>query len=337
MHKMVIVQSEMRSGRGARGRNLHRFLATFHGRRNVSMLTVDHLRRRRQVSADWLFIGVPTSLDKECLCGVRYRNAVLFDYRDEPGPCWVESDQRFLRSLTDLYLKPWVEPDWDHGLRFGVLPIRRYQELVWALRTLRLLGRSPPALSERRYDVAFIGNCTSPDKSNLRVRWLREIKRAEPAYSFWGGIAASKADEKRLREKIDDVDDLLYPRRRIGFVSYFRHLRDTRVALTPAGNAPWSYRHWEAIYAGAILVSTDFRQIRTLLPLPLERMIHVPKSDSILSALERALALGRDQPDLVEENIRFLERYLQDSDYSRNKPALMDLFMDQLERPLLPA
>jgi hypothetical protein len=59
-------------------------------------------------------------------------------------------------------------------------------------------------------------------------------------------------------------------------------------------------------------------------------MIHVPDGDPVLPAIDEALALRANSPDLPRENIEFLERYLQDGDYCRGKPQLMDAFLEQL-------
>jgi len=42
------------------------------------------------------------------------------------------------------------------------------------------------------------------------------------------------------------------------------------------------------------------------------------------------LALQRECPDMVQDAVRFLERYLHDGSYSRHKPLVMDRFLQQL-------
>ena len=143
-------------------------------------------------------------------------------------------------------------------------------------------------------------------------------------------------EPRRLEQKFADFAELCYPGGRVGFFSYFSHLSRSRVALAPAGNARWSYRHYEALYAGAIVVTTDFRHIDTLIPLPLEGMVHVEDGVSVLPAIDEALAMRRTYPELAEENIRFLERYLHHGDYCRKKPLLADRFMEQLAGQSLP-
>jgi hypothetical protein len=81
------------------------------------------------------------------------------------------------------------------------------------------------------------------------------------------------------------------------------------------------------------VVTCDLRHVRTLIPLPLENMVHVSDGASVLASIDRALAQRSESPELAEANIRFLEQYLQDGDYTRQKPELMDRFLAQLDVP----
>lgn len=337
MQKFLILQADYPCGRGARGLNLYRFLTTYHGRRAVRMISTRELLEGGPHEAEVVFIGVPTQFSRRHLDRLDFRQAVLFDYQDAPGPTWLDSDESLLRSLTDQYLKPWVEPTWDYGLRIGVLPIRRHYQLKLCLQCRAGLSGLGLGGAERRYDVAFVGEATEcEDRLPQRIEWLREIKQAGPRYSFWGGIATRPQSRARLEQKFADFAELCYPAGRVGFFTYFAHLSRSRVALAPAGNARWSYRHYEAIYAGAVVVSTDFRRIATLIPLPLERMVHVEDQGSVIPAIDEALALRRAHPELPEENIRFLEGFLHNGDYCRKKPALMERFLAQLAGPSRP-
>lgn len=334
MAKFLILRADYPAGRGVRGMNLYRFLGMFHGRRAVELLSSADLKRSGQKSCDTLFIGMPTALRKEDLAHVRFGTAVLFDYLDSAGPAWCDSDKEFLLSVSDRYLKAWTEPGWDEGRRFGVLPIRRYPGLSVCLRYRRATAcLRADGERDRIYDVAFAGMPSGGPRWNQRVEWLREVRGAGDRYRFWGGLICPEEAKRQLQRQLGAGEDLFYGRRRVGFFSYFRHLLQSRVALAPAGNARWSYRHYEAIYAGAIVVTCDFRQVRTLIPLPLDGMVHVPDGSSVLESIDRALALRRQSPELAEANIRFLEQYLQDGDYTRKKPELMDRFLAQLDAP----
>jgi hypothetical protein len=165
---------------------------------------------------------------------------------------------------------------------------------------------------------------------NQRIEWLLELEARGRPYSLVGGLLP-RSITPELTRRYGDLSRFVLPRK-VPFRRYFRQLRASRVALTPAGNAPWSYRHYEAIYAGAVVVTSDFRRLDLLVPLPLDGMIHVPEGEPVVPAIERALALRRDRPELLEENVRSLERWLERGMYSRRRPELFERFLAQLPR-----
>ncbi len=337
MTRFLILRPDIPFGRGTRGANLHRFLRVYHGRGAVEIQDVADLATGPRRRADVVFIGVPTRLTAHDLDRLDFRRAVLFDYGDVAGPQWQTSDEPLLRSLTNVYLKPWVEEDWDFGLRWGVLPIRRYPGLTWHVKVLTsLAGKRYPDILRRDHDVSFLGYATSyvgtasEPPYPQRVEWLSELSQARERFSFWGGLQASARDRATLSERHGDVTALYYPGRRIMYSVFFHHLLRSKAVLTPTGNARWTYRHYEAAYAGAILVSTDLRRVETLIPLPRDGMVHVPDHGSVVPAVDAALELRAQHPELPRQNLEFLERYLTDGDYSRSKPPLMQKFLAQL-------
>ena len=339
MPRFLIVQSDAKCGRGARGANLLRFLRIFHGHSAVLMIEPRELERGPVRETDYLLLGMPSALQPNHLDNLRFRQAALFDYSDVGGPAWRSGAEPWLRTLTDVYLKPWVEESWDFGLRWGVLPIRRYPGLIWHVKLLRGLFRGRyPNLCSRDHEVSFLGNCTAlyqgvdySHRYHQRIEWLREVNQSKRQFSFWGGLQASAANQVRLQKEFEDLATVMAPFRRLLFSQFFYNLLRSKVVLTPAGNARWSYRHYEAIYAGALLVSTDFRPIRTLIPLPVDNMLHVDDHAPVVPAIEAALERRIREPDLPRRNIDFLEMYLQDGDYHRSKPQLMDEFQAQLD------
>ena len=68
-----------------------------------------------------------------------------------------------------------------------------------------------------------------------------------------------------------------------------------------------------------------------LVPLPVHNMIHVADDQPVLPAIDQALELRDRRPEITEENVCFLERYLYYGDYSRKRPVLMDKFMSQIK------
>jgi hypothetical protein len=338
MPRFLIVQCDAKCGRGARGANLSRFLKIFHGRNAVEMIQARDLDGGPVRETDVLCLGMPTALAPRHLAQIRFRRAVLFDYSDEGGPTWTPESEPWLRSLTDVYLKPWVEASWDFGMRWGVLPIRRYPALTWHVKLLRGLFRGRyPEICRRDHEVSFLGNCTAyykvgtPQRYHQRIEWLRELHQSEKHFSFWGGLQASPANRARLEPQLGDLTDLIAPEGRLLFSQFFYHLLRSQVVLTPAGNARWSYRHYEAIYAGALLVSNDFRAVRTLIPLPRDNMLHVADHAPVVPVIAAALERLAREPSLPRQNIDFLETYLQNGDYHRRKPQLMEEFLSQID------
>ena len=328
MKQFLIVSADGTSGRGTRGLSLYWFLTCFHGRRAVQLISTTDLRSG-SYAADVVFLGLPSEIRQDDLARVRYRQLVLFDYQDT-GNILLDDERRFLTGLTGRYFKVWTEPGWPTPWKFGVLPIRRQARLPLYLRYLglkKLLGARAP---ERVWDVSFLGAPTGQELRSQRVEWLREIRGAGDTYRFWGGLAASDADRRRLAAGGLAESALLFAGGRVGYGTFFDMMRKSKAVLTPMGNARWSYRHYEAIYAGAIPVSCDMRRATTLIPLPLDGMVHVPDGASVLPSIAEALALPTKAPGVREANVAFLEQYLEYGDYSRRKPALMEMFLAQL-------
>lgn len=338
---LVITADRATAGRGVRGYTLAWFLQTYFGRRAVACVTPDRWRRSPR-AADTLFIGLPTSLDANDIeqltsCG-RYRRVVVFDYLDQQQLAWTPEQEAALRHVSDCYLKPWHEANWNYRLRMGLLPIRSSRRLSAAIAAERCLrwrrGRREPL-----YDVAFLGqpNVTEiwRDGSvvgvHQRVEWLRQLKHEALELKFWGGLMGGGPEARaRLHEYHGDISTLYYSTGKVNFAAYFRALCHSRVLLAPGGNAPWSYRHYESLYAGGVVVSIDYRRRDMLVPLPRENMVHVADGTQVLPSVRAALEMSRERPLLGEENYRFLERYLCFGGYSRRRPALIERFVSQL-------
>jgi hypothetical protein len=339
MKKFLVVMSELPGhGRGVNGRTLVQFLRTYAGFGAVGCCSADDLLSGRAPAAETVFLGLPSPVTDRHLARLRGRHLVLFDLSDWHHPLWTDANRELLRGASGLYLKAWSDARWDFGLPVGVAPIRRYGKLRLALETDRLrraLGFSDPAC---RFDVLFLGAATMRDPGgidpalvpNQRVDWLLEVRTQGTHLQLWGGLLGATM-APWLRQRYGDLSEFTL-REKVPFRKYFGALRRSRVALTPEGNAPWSYRHYEAIYARAVVVTSDLRPIQTLIPLPNDGMVHVEPGQPVLPAIERALVLRRERPELLEENLAFLERYLERGMYSRRRPLLWERFLAQLPR-----
>jgi hypothetical protein len=323
-----------------RGYTLAWFLQTYFGRRAVDVLSSGEWRRS-PIAADTICLGLPTTLTAEQiavgLAACRYRRLVAFDYLDQHELAWTPEQEEALRPLTNQYLKPWFEAAWNYDLLMGLLPIRHYRRFTYGIMADRLLRRLAGAPTPR-YDVAFLGRPNRTrvvvdggiEKMDQRIDWLREIKGASPPLKFWGGL--SDADHTEFGEivaKYGDFSDLFHAGGKVTYPDYFRALRRSRVLLAPGGNVPWSYRHYECLYAGGVVVTIDYTQRNMLVPLPRENMIHVAHGAPVMPAIEQALELSRRRPELAQENYRHLERYLRFGAYSAKRPALIERFVRQ--------
>lgn len=336
---LVITADRTEAGRGVRGYTLTCFLRTYFGRRRVAMQTPERWRHG-PVAADTIFVGLPSSLTPEELgrLAAGCRRLVLFDYLDQQELAWTAEQEAALRPRTDRYLKPWFERAWRHDLQMGMLPIRRYGRFTAAVAVDRcsrkLSGRPEPT-----YDVAFLGR---PNETRMyvdggvehvdqRFEWIRDVKRDAPELRLWGGLVElGEAARDRLEWRYGLVDDLLHSQNKVSFTTYYRIMRQSRALLAPGGNVPWSYRHYECLYAGGVVVSIDYRERDMLVPLPRDGMVHVADGEPVLPAVREAIEVSRRRPRLGEENFAHLERYLRFGAYSSRRPALLERFTSQL-------
>jgi hypothetical protein len=350
---LVITADGVNAGRGVRGYTLAWFLRTYFGRRRVGIFTPDQLRRS-PLAADTLFLGLPTSLSaneiSRLLGGGRYRRVILFDYLDQQQLAWTAEQEPALRQVSRHYLKPWLEHVWDVGLRKGMLPTRRSRRLSTAVlldraahalrrRSTSEPGRPGPGVHTLKHDVAFLGQ---PNDTRVlidgqvqiidqRYNWLAELQRDAPDLAFWGGfVGGDPRIVARLQAEHGDFSHLYYPAGNVSFRKYFRAMQASRVLLAPGGNVPWSYRHYECLYAGGIVVTIDYRHRDMLVPLPPEGVVHVPDGAPVVPYIREALELSRQRPTLGEENIAHLERYLRFGNYSCSRKLLIERFTTQL-------
>lgn len=339
---LVITADGVNAGRGVRGFTLAWFLRTYFGRRRVGIAAPDEIRQSPR-AAETLFLGLPSTLTPEeiqChVAGGRYRRIVLFDYLDQQRLAWTDEQEAALRPLASHYLKPWLETAWNYGLTMGMLPVRRSARLSTTIvvdRARRMVGRTP----KPEYDVAFLGQ---PNDTRVlvdgevrmvdqRFDWLAELKRDATDLKFWGGFVGG--DPKivaRLEASHGDFRHLYYPPGKATFGEYYHAMRRSRVLLAPGGNAPWTYRHYECLYAGGVVVTIDYNNRDMLVPLPPGGVVHVPDGAAVTPYVREALTLSRERPEIGEENYAHLERYLRFGSYSRTRQPLIERFVKQLD------
>ena len=338
MPRFLIIKPDFKNrrvGRGAQGRNLYLFLKTYFGKRSVSIITRDKLSSNYKADVDHLFIGIPSYLCAKDISRIGFKNAHLYDYEDEETPNWMDSDQDFLRSITSSYFKSWTDNSWDNNFKWSCLPIRRHINLNIYLNWIKLFNRSWLTDKDRIYDSTFFGNAVTGNQKiyngfirSNRMEWINEINRSAQ-FKFHVGLIV-----KNKNIHIEKGNFPIY-RSKFNYSFYFNSLLKSRTALAPPGNARWSYRHYESIYAGAIPITSEFYNTNMLVPLPNEGMAHVRNGDSVISALDFALKLRRDNHSIPSRNINHLEKYLKNGIYNKHRHKLIKRFIDQLDKPSL--
>ncbi len=284
---------------------------------------------------DWLFVGLPTSLNKEHLEQIEYRRIALYDSSDFNGVNFGYSEKAFLLSETDLCLKNWRDRRWNYDFSIGLLPIKRpplNNMLHYAVRIASAKDRLG-CLPEKRYDVGFVGRPSGGKSENQRLKWLVELKSHRPNLKLWGGLVGGRNWRHSLKPAFDSatLDTCWLSGRRMDFLQYFAGLRGSKVTLAPAGYAPWTYRHYEAIYARCIVVSNDLSHYEFLVPFPREGLIEVPDGESVVHGVDAALALYENSPEIVDANVEDLNRWLNAGTYSRDRRDTLDRFFAELD------
>lgn len=280
----------------------------------------------------------PTTFSPHQLKGVNFQRAILFDYRDGTEPFITPKSQGFLSSLSDLYLKCSVDRTNRYDFRMGTLPLYRKKKLLRCLQIQKLKHQFWGEGHRREIDLFFAG---APSQINYRegdkfysypqrMEWLSEIMTEEFPYRFMGGLSyVNKSRLKAALESNDKLRHLISPRR-YDFFSYFYYMCHSKIALVPAGHGRWTYRHYEAIYAKSVMLSTDMRDIELMIPLP-PHLIHVPDREKIQPYVEEGLRWFDESRDLLNENVRFLEQYYDKGRFSPSRPLALERFLAQLE------
>jgi hypothetical protein len=325
--------------------NLVWFLRTFVGA-SVAAVTPRELLDHRFRKADVVFVGLPTRVGPRHLARVSFRQLALFDYHDAPEVFAEYTDLEFLSGLTRTYFKACVESSWTRRWHWGCLPLRRYGKLtreILLTKTLRAVGRRAPP---RVCDVGFLGYPTALIKVDAdgqqtqlhqRVEWMSELvccelSKRDPSMSFWGGLVLTAEQRSLLQERMDVLAPVTHSYRRIRFSKYFDQLRRCRTLLAPAGNARWTYRHYEAVYAAATLVSTDLTNTRLLVPLCEDNILMVPDGAGLMPPLRRALAIDDDQrAEAAATSLRHLEKFYRNGAFHRSKALPFERFLDQIQ------
>lgn len=314
------------------------FLTAYFGRSKIQLLRPSQLlNRTAKLKTDLLFVGIPTTLNSQHLAGIEFNRMVLYDSSDDDKLNFGFSDRPFLESQTDICLKSWRDNRWHETIKIALLPIKRpplnnRMRIALNVEATRQNFLGPTV---KRFDVGFIARPTGSITTNQRLRWLIEISTQRPDLKLWGGLVGDAYMRSLAEQQVppDILESLWLNKKKIGFLSYFAGLRQSKVALAPSGFAPWTYRHFEAIYAGCLVVSNDLSHYEFLVPFPRETMIEVGDQQSVTPAIDRAFSMLELTPEIVIENRQYLDRWLDRGRYSHRCIDTLDRFFGQLNKP----
>ncbi len=339
MYKFVLLGSDHCHRKGGLSNSpLSQFLKIFYSDQELRILTSAQLDHHRPISTEFLLVETPSSHRRDQLGGIRYQKAVLFDESD----CWwfneTQEQQDFLGSLTDLVLKTHVDRSHNHSFHLGTLPTYRkkklQQYLRWKAMKEAVIGRR----SKRNIDLFFIGAPTRLQTStegssrdyNQRLEWLSEVMAENFPFRFEGGFDGTNRELIQTFEQDDGDLSPYLASRRYNFYSYFNQLSRSKVAMVPTGFARWTYRHYEAVYAKSVMLSTDMTNVELFVPLT-PHIINVSDHVPLLPYIEQGIHMFDEQSDLLEENVKFIEQYYDNGRFSKRRPKALERFLLQLE------
>lgn len=301
------------------------FVSTFQRHSDIRVYHVSDLPVVTSIETRYLFVALPTSLHKDLLVRIRFHQLYLYDYHDSHILNWQNSDKDWLISVADGYFKTSYYRDQREPLPLHSLPIR-LRGVPWLFRNLNI-----PA-PWRRFDVFFLGTPTSwHDEAgpyHQRVEWLQEISGK---YRFYGGLTDHVSYPRSNYQDFDNIDALYHRWNRIDFRLYYFAMLQAKIALLPTGHSRWTYRHYEAMSAGCIPLSTDIRQLEVFITFPMETMLIVNDHQSVTSVIDKVLRNLSDYTDWIQINKRHLQTFIgPNGKYSAKAPKAWERFVGQL-------
>ncbi len=319
----IILSTAPKHHKTEQGFPLVNFVGTFLPPTEFTVLRTSDLEASTQIETHYLFLGIPTTLSKTHLVNIHYKKLILFDYGDSHELGWTADQKAWLGLLSVGYFKTSF-----YNTQIEILPLRtlplHFRNIPW------LLQRPIRKLNHRRWDCFFIGNptyFTLPDGSyDQRIEWLSEIKGH---YSFFGGLQDHPNYPRQAnRENIHQLYFLFNP---FDFRLFFWCLRHSKIALLPTGHSRWTYRHFEAMLAGCIPLSTDIHGLQTFIPMPVTTMTIAKDHEKISPLIDQILSRLSDYQDWIQFNKTHVHQYLNNyAQYDKKHPFAWEQFMEQL-------
>ncbi len=311
------------------GRILHEFLSIFDRSRLVAVPGGE--RRGPEARCQVLFVNAAMAHAAERMSRIRAGRTIFFDYYDELERKLHPETAAFLAREGFPYFKTSRLARFEVQHVSGLLPIALPRGLAGMLRSWRRRFFPRPS---RRTDIYFQGSTTfflEPDGRRYyqRIEWAMEVDRLDGVRKHLGLIPLYGLQDELMAR---------YPGLRPGlwrnaepYARMFRRLQSAKIVLAPTGHGRWTYRHLEALCAGAVVVSNDLSQIETLLRWPLEAMVLVPDHVPLEPALRRVLGSYGEYADCLAAGGTVIHDQLADGRWHQSRPEAFDRFVAQVE------
>ena len=180
------------------------------------------------------------------------------------------------------------------------------------------------SLKWRYFNASFVGAATQyQGVYHQRKEWVTELSDAKLPRVQVGLISTEHNPLDHLF-----TEPKRYQHRFLGPGFYAALMVQSKLSFTPAGNAKWTYRHFESVQAGTVLVSTDLSDVDLLIPLPTQATIYVPDHAPVAPVIQSTLSTLHTLQPLVRQAQAQLNHYLTRGYYDPQKPAAILAFLN---------
>lgn len=303
-----------------RGWKFYQFLQLFSQHVASRWVDADQVSRCEAFDTDVLIVFLPERPTLAQLSQIRFKSFFLAHYTD-----WEDLDEGALAEFGHVltgYLLPAINLEKTYPVPVFPLPLAFQRQIPSWCRYLDL------DLKNRYFRASFVGAATVYQGAYpQRKAWVEELVKQSACRVRVGLFdnASYPLDQVFLENPTRFSHPFLGP----GLYMLMMYL--SQVCVAPAGNAKWTYRHYEAIQAGSVLVSTDLRRLSLFIPLPEEGILYVPDHAPVWPVVATALAALGGFQGIIRRNQAYMSEYLHNGNYVAAKPKPFFAFMQQLE------
>lgn len=242
---------------------------------------------------DLVFIAACMDLDELALSKIKYKHLFLFDCEDDPRHFNPGSAYENFKDKASAYVKyTWVDnhnrPDKLKNIGFppaNFWELNKIAKQADIHRTYMLWSKQMPVgYFSPTFIGSYLGNANDLNQPkrqgvnpigvwedgmpmfNQRIAWLESLCQAEIKYD--GGLVFGQAGTNMSKEwqtKYFGEKIIEFEKPRISYWEYIRAVMYAGIGLNPTGHARISYRTFDLMATGCIMINTDFGEEKTFL------------------------------------------------------------------------